>query len=99
VLFSLGTGRNLSYIPGKSLDWGKAQWAKRIIDLIFEGVTDIAHFQCKHLLGTRYQRLAPDFPAGKKIPLDAIKQVRYMVEFAMNQDITAAENWIADNWL
>ena len=51
VLFSLGTGTSLTYITGKNLDWGYAQWVKPLISLMLDGVGGIADYQCKEILG------------------------------------------------
>ncbi|HID21946.1 MAG TPA: hypothetical protein EYP14_06050 [Planctomycetaceae bacterium] len=56
VLLSLGTGRNLQYLRGKTLDWGYAQWVRPLINLIFDGTAGIADYQCRQMLGQRYHR-------------------------------------------
>ena len=98
VLLSIGTGMSLVHIKGKELDWGYAQWAKHLVDLMLDGVAGIADYQCRQLLGNRYHRLAPVFPPGVSVPMDDTKKVSYMVQFASSIDLTSTVNWLRANW-
>jgi len=42
LLFSLGSGTALTFIPGKRLDWGLAQCARHLVDLMMDVVMGIA---------------------------------------------------------
>ena len=59
VLLSLGTGqrtRKRSFDEIK--DWGVAKWARPILDVVFDGVSDAVDYQLDHVLGgERYWRL------------------------------------------
>ena len=59
VLLSLGTGsqtRPLNY--GAVRSWGQLEWARKIVDVVFDGAADIVDFQLEHLLGDdNYVRL------------------------------------------
>ena len=99
ALLSLGTGTSLVYIPGKRLDWGFAQWVKPLISLMLDGVSGIADYQCQKILGDQYHRLAPVFPPGVSLPLDAVKRVPDMVQFAEGADLAAATKWLRKYWL
>jgi uncharacterized protein len=59
VLLSLGTGqrtRKRSFDEIK--DWGVARWARPILDVVFDGVSDAVDYQLDHVLsGERYWRL------------------------------------------
>lgn len=98
VLLSLGTGTSLTYVQGRNLDWGYAQWAKPLISLMLDGTAGIADYQCKQILGQRYHRLAPVFPPGVSIPMDAVKRVPDMVQFAGTVDLSATVQWLKDHW-
>jgi patatin-like phospholipase/acyl hydrolase len=98
LLLSLGTGTSLQYIEGKSHDWGYAQWLKRLIDLLLDGTSGIADYQCRQILGRRYHRLAPVFPTGKSIPMDSIDQISYMIEFAESLPIDKTIQWLQQTW-
>ncbi|HLB50507.1 MAG TPA: patatin-like phospholipase family protein [Anaerolineales bacterium] len=99
ALLSLGTGTSLVYIPGKRLDWGFAQWVKPLISLMLDGVSGIADYQCQKILGEQYHRLAPVFPPGVSLPLDAVKRVPDMIQFAEGADLTATTKWLRKYWL
>jgi patatin-like phospholipase/acyl hydrolase len=98
VLLSLGTGTSLQYIKGKSHDWGYAQWVKPLINLMLDGTAGIADYQCRQMLGDRYHRLAPVFPAGTTVPLDAIDKIPYMIEFAEAVPIDETIDWLKHTW-
>jgi patatin-like phospholipase/acyl hydrolase len=59
VLLSLGTGqrtRKRSFADVK--DWGLVEWARPILDVVFDGVSDAVHYQLEHALEAgRYWRL------------------------------------------
>lgn len=99
VLLSLGTGTSLVHIERKTLNWGLAQWAKPLIDLIMDGVSGIADYQCEQILAEKYQRLAPVFPAGVSLPLDAVKRVPEMVAFAENVPLADTVAWLKKFWM
>jgi len=99
VLLSLGTGTSLFHIKRKNLDWGYAQWIKPLISLMLDGISGIAHYQCKQILRDRYHRLAPVFPSDVSIPMDAIKKMPYMVEFADEIKLKKTIDWMKANWM
>jgi hypothetical protein len=98
VLFSLGTGQSLHTIKGLKLDWGFAQWAKPIIEVMKGGVSGIADYQCRRMLGGRYARLAPTFAPDKSYPMDAIDRLPELIQFATDLDLGATDTWLDDNW-
>jgi len=98
LLLSLGTGTSLQYIKGKSLDWGYMQWVKPLISLMLDGTAGIADYQCRQILGTRYHRLAPVFPAGVTVPMDDIKKIPYMITFAEALPIDETIAWLKQTW-
>lgn len=98
ALLSIGTGRSLMRIGGKNLNWGYAQWARPILDIIAEGLTGVADYQCRKMLDARYHRLAPVFPPGARFPLDAVKRIPALVKFAESVDLAAAADWLRRAW-
>jgi hypothetical protein len=98
LLFSLGTGTSLQYVTGKALDWGYIQWAKPLINLMFDGTAGIADYQCTQFLGSQYHRLAPVFPAGVTIDMDDIRKIPYMTEFAESLVIDDTITWLKQTW-
>lgn len=59
VLLSLGTGERTRKRSFQEIDdWGLARWARPILDVVFDGVSDAVHYQLDHVLGPeRYWRL------------------------------------------
>ncbi|MDH3816918.1 MAG: patatin-like phospholipase family protein [Acidobacteriota bacterium] len=98
-LLSLGTGTSLFYIRGKTLDWGYAQWIKPLISLMLDGISGIADYQCNQMLRNRYHRLAPVFPPDVSIPMDAVKKIPYMIQFAEGLDLRATIRWMRRHWM
>jgi uncharacterized protein len=59
VLLSLGTGqRTRSRSFADVDDWGLVEWARPILDVVFDGISDAVDYQLRHVLpGDRYWRL------------------------------------------
>ena len=98
ALLSMGTGTSLQYVTGKSHDWGYAQWAKPLISLMFDGTAGIADYQCRQMLHDRYHRIAPVFPAGNAVGLDAVDKIPYMIDFAEALPIEDTIRWLQRKW-
>lgn len=99
VMLSIGTGTSLVYIGGKTHDWGFARWAKPLIDVMFEGVSDIARYQCEQLMGGNFLRLAPTFAPGESFPLDGIEKVGDLVLYAESVKLDETLDWVRSVWL
>ena len=97
-LLSLGTGTSLTYIKGQNLDWGFGQWVKPLINILMDGVSGIAHYQCKKLLGSGYKRLAPVFEPGVNYPLDDVRHLDQLVAFAEDEPIADTVSWLKNRW-
>jgi patatin-like phospholipase/acyl hydrolase len=58
TLLSLGTGSQTDPIPiEKARGWGVLEWARPIIDVVFDGSSDAVDYQLQHVLGDRYVRM------------------------------------------
>jgi uncharacterized protein len=59
VMLSLGTGqRTRSRRFADVDDWGLVEWARPILDVVFDGISDAVDYQLRHVLGgDRYWRL------------------------------------------
>ncbi|PQJ34998.1 patatin [Salinibacter sp. 10B] len=56
-LVSIGTGSATEPIGyDESQEWGKLGWAVETIDIVFDGVSDAADYQLRHVLGDRFDR-------------------------------------------
>ncbi len=93
ALLSVGTGRVPRFLTVKEADWGWAQWARPLIDLLLEeGSSSLSDFQCQRLLGERYFRLDPLLP--DTIRLDDLSQIPRLKELAKEMDLTAVLDWL-----
>lgn len=91
-LLSLGTGYSPQFIPGERHNWGYLQWAKPVIDLMFDGMMGVADYQCARLLGGHYHRLAPVLP--EQIAMDEVKKVGELVKCAKRASIVKTAKWL-----
>lgn len=99
-LFSVGTGVTPTFIKGARLDWGYAQWAKPLINLLMDGVSEVADFQCKQILGVdHYRRLQVVFGPNERVEMDDVKKLPRMREIAEAADITATATWVQTGFL
>jgi patatin-like phospholipase/acyl hydrolase len=93
-LLSVGTGLTLQYIEQKNLDWGDAQWIQPILNVMMDGSVGVADFEARQLLGPRYCRVEPIFPAGCSFPLDDVSKVVDLMKFGQNFDLAPAIAWL-----
>lgn len=72
VLLSLGTGQLTRPLPYADVkDWGLVEWARPILDVVFDGVSDTVDYQLEQLLGqSRYWRLQVALDGGASDDLD-----------------------------
>lgn len=97
-LLSLGTGRSLHYIEGKTRDWGYVQWIRPLLDLMLDGVNGIAHYQCSQLLGDHYERFAPTLPPDHPVGMDGVDAIPFLVQFASEIKLTKTIDWLRAHW-
>jgi predicted acylesterase/phospholipase RssA len=58
LLVSLGTGEHTRPLPYEQVkDWGKLEWARPVLDVVFDGTADAVDLQLQALLGAGYVRL------------------------------------------
>ena len=103
VLFSLGTGLNPRYIDDDEADWGwikwmiqlspKRQWyALPLVFMMWEGGIELANFQCRQFLGSRFHRLDPLLP--QLIDIDDVKRMGLLKKIALEEDLSETINWL-----
>ena len=98
-LLSLGTGASLQYMDGTDHDWGDAQWIRPILNVMMDGSVGVSDFQCKQLLGDRYCRVEPIFPAGKSFPMDDVSKIVDLLDLGQSYDLTTTVSWLqASKW-
>ena len=93
-LLSVGTGANLQSVAGNSLDWGVAEWARPLLNILMDGVADVADFQCRQILGNSYHRLQLDFPPGTCIPMDGVDDLGRMLQLAQAAPLAETTEWV-----
>ena len=81
-------------MKGKDLDWGYAQWAKPLLNIMMDGSMGVTDYQCRKILGKSYHRLSPVFPPETRIALDDVKAIPELVRIAEETDIRQAARWI-----
>ncbi|MBW8465868.1 patatin-like phospholipase family protein [Acidovorax sp.] len=99
VMLSLGTGVSLTYIKGQTLDWGYAQWAQPLINVLMDGVAGISDYQARQLLDDRYHRLQIVFKPNETIALDAVDKLDRMDEIATGHPLQETVDWLRGVWL
>jgi patatin-like phospholipase/acyl hydrolase len=58
LLVSLGTGEHTRRLPYEQVrDWGRLEWARPVLDVVFDGTADAVDLQLGALLGSGYVRL------------------------------------------
>jgi patatin-like phospholipase/acyl hydrolase len=69
---SIGTGSATEPIGyDEAQEWGKLGWAVETIDIVFDGVSDAADYQLRHVLGDRFERFQVPLGAASDAMDDA----------------------------
>ena len=97
ALFSMGTGYNRHFLPVQNSDWGLAQWAPHLINIMLEGDQDVVDFQCRQVLDDHYLRINPLLP--REIGLGSIKYIPELLETADKADLSAPIAWVKKYYL
>ncbi len=92
TLLSVGTGRNTHYLTAQNNDWGWLQWAPHLIDIMLDGNSGVADYECRQLLGERYHRLNPLLP--ERINLDDISKIPRLAEIAARVTLEPTLDWL-----
>jgi patatin-like phospholipase/acyl hydrolase len=96
ALLSLGTGRFPRHLDRGAHDWGLIEWAKPLVEILLEGMEEVADFQCRQLLSQRYHRLDPVF--GEEIAIDDAKKIPELLRIASDTSIDEILEWIGRVW-
>ena len=90
-MVSLGTGslaRRFRYRDARR--WGLLQWARPILDIVFDGISDATEHQLERILEERYQRfqidrLKPDLNAMDNASADNVTGLKLEAEQLINE--------------
>ena len=98
ALLSVGTGLNPHYVSGKEHDWGFKQWleGKKLLNLLFDGMIDVPHYQCTQLLNGRYRRV--NVLLDDPIDLADIDRVNDLIQIADGVDLDTLLEWVDRVW-
>ena len=95
VVLSVGTGSVMRYYEDRGNnhhDYGMAQWAPHILNVLWDSMVLKSADVCRELLGDRYWRVDPDL--ATEIPLDDVLQLPVLVAAAQAIDLTATFAWV-----
>jgi patatin-like phospholipase/acyl hydrolase len=74
LMVSLGTGELTRRIPfAEARDFGLAEWARPLLNVVMDGVSDATDFQCRQILGERHFRFQTPLETGMD-DLDDVSQ-------------------------
>lgn len=91
-MLSIGAGARPFHLVGDE-SWGLAQWAPKLVDLLMDGVNEVADFQAKQLLpDDHYGRINADLAVD--IPMDAVDMLGTMQRIGNSVPITDAINFL-----
>ncbi len=96
-LFSIGTGVSPTFISGDTHNWGIAQWAHSLVNMMIEGMMGVADYECSRVLREKYFRLAPILPAP--VALDAVDKIPDLIADANKVDLAASVSWLKTNFV
>src|SRR4029453_11260588 len=64
IMLSLGTGDHTrAYTFEETRSWGQLEWARPVLDIVFDGVSNTIDFEAVTLMGEGYVRLQPPLGA------------------------------------
>ena len=93
-LLSLGTGTNPRWVEEKDADWGVIQWGFKLVNIVMDGVNDVADYQCRQILEEDYFRMQPVL--RKVIGMDAWQSIDDLITIADSIDLEPLLAWIEE---
>jgi patatin-like phospholipase/acyl hydrolase len=93
-LLSLGTGTNPRWVEEKDADWGVIQWGFKLVNIVMDGVNDVADYQCRQILKEDYFRMQPVL--RKIISMDAWQSIGDLISVADAIDLEPLLAWIEE---
>ncbi len=92
ALLSVGTGVVPRFVDEEDANWGYAQWAKPLLNIVFEGGSGLADYECRQILGRRYQRLNPVLDTA--VALDSVESCTELERVAARADLGETIEWL-----
>ncbi len=90
-LLSLGTGNNPRWLDEQNGDWGVYQWGLNLVNMVMDGGSEVADYQCRQILKEQYFRLQPQLL--KPIGMDEWRSTDELLEIAEAIDLEPILAW------
>jgi len=90
-LLSLGTGNNPRWLDEQNGDWGVYQWGLNLVNLVMDGGSEVADYQCRQILKDQYFRLQPQLLIT--IGMDEWRSTNELLEIADAIDLEPILAW------
>ena len=91
-LLSMGTGNNPRFLEQLDADWGVYQWGLNLVNMIMDGGSEVADYQCRQILADQYFRLQPQLP--QPIGMDEWQSVEDLISVADSMDLKPMLDWL-----
>jgi uncharacterized protein len=80
LLLSLGTGELTRPLPHEKIkDWGVVEWARPVLDVVFDGVSDTVNYQLSRIVGDSYYRFQTELRrAGDELDDASERNLEYL---------------------
>ncbi len=91
-LLSIGTGKNPRCLEQLDADWGIYQWGLNLVDMVMDGGSEVADYQCRQILADQYFRIQPHLP--EPIGMDEWQSVDELIDIADSIDLDPMLNWM-----
>jgi patatin-like phospholipase/acyl hydrolase len=91
-LLSLGTGTNPRCLEQLDADWGVYQWGLNLVNMVMDGGSEVADYQCRQILADQYFRVQPQMP--EPIGMDEWQSVDELISIADSIDLEPMLDWL-----
>ena len=91
-LLSMGTGKNPRCLEQVDADWGIYQWGLNLVDMVMDGGSEVADYQCRQILADQYFRMQPQLP--EPIGMDEWQSVDELISIADSIDLDPMIDWL-----
>lgn len=91
-MLSMGTGRNPRCLDQLDADWGIYQWGLNLVDMVMDGGSEVADYQCRQILKDQYFRIQPQLSVP--IGMDDWQSIDELIAIADAIDLDPLLNWI-----
>ena len=91
-LLSMGTGNNPRCLEQLDADWGVVQWGLNLVNMVMDGGSEVADYQCRQILEDQYFRLQPQLP--EPIGMDEWQSVEDLISIADSMDLKPILDWL-----